>query len=102
MQRGGLWHPDCGPWDEFLCTGAGCGVLGWVVVRWDGSWCTGMGCGAPGQATVHSTKSVGGILRGRDGILWGWQWVSWNGPPRRLFIPSSPALFQLLLEMSPS
>lgn len=67
-----------------------------------GLWHVGMGCGAQGQAATHSPKSVSGILHGREEILRGWQWVSCNVPPCRLFIPSSPTLFQLLLEMSPS
>lgn len=79
------------------CVGTGGGAQGWVVVRRDELRCT--VCGAQGQTAVHNPKSISGILHG---ILRGWQWVSWNVPPCRLFIASSPPLFQLLLEMSPS
>lgn len=75
------------------CTGMGCGAQ--IVMQW-------MGCGAWGQGSVHSTKCISGILHGRERILQGWQRVSWNELPCRPFIPSSPALFQPLLEMSPS
>lgn len=69
---------------------------------WGRSGSTGVSCDAQDQAASRSPKSVSGVLIRREEILRGWQWVSCNVPPCRLFIPSSPTLFQLLLEMSPS